>query len=213
MKTGTQQTQHRSSAAAPFRSAIHPRLSDTSLTRRRRQRTGSEQRIDPGDFRTTLGHAPTSVVVVTAGASEGLVGVAIGSFVSISLDPPLVGFFADKSSSSLPKISRNGNFCANVLGADRAELGRAFSRRTQDRFEGVEWSSGDFGNPILADALAWIECDIDEELVLGDHVLVVGRVRSMRLNPGLDDPAGLVFYRGAFADLDRHAGDTPVGTR
>ena len=45
--------------------------------------------IDPADFRKVLGHFPTGVMVVTGATDEGPAGMAIGSFASVSLDPPL----------------------------------------------------------------------------------------------------------------------------
>ena len=67
--------------------------------------------IDPTEYRTTLGTYPTGVVVITGATPEGPVGVVIGSFTSVSLDPPLVGFLPGKSSTSWPKIEATGRFC------------------------------------------------------------------------------------------------------
>nr|WP_308340772.1 flavin reductase family protein [Rhodococcus sp. USK10] len=68
--------------------------------------------IDPRQFRDILGHFPTGVVAVTAADNEGRpVGMAVGSFTSVSLDPPLVAFLPDKSSSTFPKIRAAKRFC------------------------------------------------------------------------------------------------------
>ena len=79
--------------------------------------------FDEAKFRQVLGHYPTGVVVVTAIGDDGEpAGLAIGSFSSVSLDPPLVAFFPGKSSSSWPRIESAGTFCVNILGADQYDI-------------------------------------------------------------------------------------------
>lgn len=186
----------------PFRSAIHPRISQNLGRRRTIVPYAPGHAIDPQEFRKTLGHVPTSVVVVTGMGADGPLGVAIGSFVSISLDPPLVGFFSDRKSVTVPMIVGTGAFCVNVLGANRAELGRVFSRPSEDRFSGLEWQPGVTGCPALSDSIAWIECDVMEEIPLGDHNLIVGAVKRLAVNDHIADPVGLAFYRGGFSGLN-----------
>ena len=75
------------------------------------------QNFDSAQFRAVLGHVPTSVVVVTGLDGEGKAfGITIGSFASVSLDPPLVGFFPGTRSQSWAAIRESGRFCVNVLG-------------------------------------------------------------------------------------------------
>ena len=63
----------------------------------------SGPQIDESRFRQVLGHFPTGVTVVASKAGdEPPVGLAVGSFFSVSLEPPLVGFCPGKSSSSWP---------------------------------------------------------------------------------------------------------------
>ncbi|MSX92804.1 MAG: flavin reductase, partial [Actinobacteria bacterium] len=79
--------------------------------------------IDPAKFRQVLGHFPTGVTVVTATKADGTpVGLTIGSFTSVSLDPPLVGFLPTVDSDRWADIDDTGSFCVNVLGADQGEL-------------------------------------------------------------------------------------------
>ena len=74
-----------------------------------------------------LGHFTTGVTVITAGAPDGPVGLAVGSFASVSLDPPMVGFFPDRGSSSWPKIEASGHFCVNVLAEAQEDVCRRFA--------------------------------------------------------------------------------------
>ena len=152
----------------------------------------------PADrFRTVLGHHPTGVTAVTAFDGEP-VGMTIGSFCSISLDPMLVGFFVEQGSSTWPRIRRAGTFAVNVLAEDQHELCRVFSTRGAERFANASWSSGLGGAPLLDGAIAWIECEILQLVHAGDHELAIGAVRRFR-----EGPPGrpIVFYRGEYAQL------------
>jgi 3-hydroxy-9,10-secoandrosta-1,3,5(10)-triene-9,17-dione monooxygenase reductase component len=146
------------------------------------------------EFRRVLGHLPTGVVAITAWDDEP-VGMAVGSFVSISLDPPLVGFFVDRGSTTWPRIERAGSFAANVLSAGQEELCRRFGQRGVDRFADVRWQPGHAEAPLIAGAVAWIECDIRDVLETGDHLLVIGAVHRLR---GHGDARPLVFFRSDY---------------
>jgi len=110
--------------------------------------------FDSAEFRRVLGHYPTGVTVVTGVENGSPVGLAIGSFGSVSLDPPLVMFCPGKSSSSWPAIQRSGSFCVNVLADDQAAISSRFAGRDPDKFAGVEWSTRVTGSPVIDGCLA-----------------------------------------------------------
>ena len=113
--------------------------------------------FDEAKFRQVLGHYPTGVVVVTAMPADGEpAGLAIGSFTSVSLDPPLVAFFPDKSSSSWPRIESAGTFCVNILGEDQEDVCRVFAMKGTDKFASIGWRPGRTGAPVINDVVAWI---------------------------------------------------------
>jgi 3-hydroxy-9,10-secoandrosta-1,3,5(10)-triene-9,17-dione monooxygenase reductase component len=149
------------------------------------------------DLRDVLAHFPTGMVAITADDGQPL-GLTIGSFTSISLEPPLVGFFVDRSSSTWPRLQRAGAFAVNVLGRRHDDLCRRFAQKGADRFAGVAWVPGRSGCPLIEDALAWIECEIADVIDVGDHHLVVGAVLGLEL--GQREPP-LIFFRRALAPL------------
>lgn len=155
--------------------------------------------IDPQDYRTTLGSYPTGVVIITAAAEEGPVGLAIGSFSSVSLDPPLVGFLPDKGSSSWPKIEATGSFCVNVLAADQLDVCRAFASRGGDKYASVTWRTAATGSPVIEGAIAWVDCAIERVDEAGDHWFVLGRVQEMAVER--PDTGPLLFFRGQYGDF------------
>lgn len=151
--------------------------------------------VDEAKFRQVLGHYPTGVVVVTAVDQDVPVGLAIGSFTSVSLDPPLVAFYPDKKSSSWPKIEAAGSFCVNILGEDQEDVCRVFAAKSADKFATIGWRPGRTGAPIINGVIAWIECSIERVDDAGDHWLVLGRAVDLEVG----EPGGpLLFFRGGY---------------
>ncbi|MGY0498273.1 flavin reductase [Nocardia sp. FBN12] len=152
--------------------------------------------LDTREFRRVLGQYPTGVSVVTGIATDGsTVGLAVGSFTSVSLDPPLVAFMPASTSQSWPKIRETGRFCVNVLAADQEHICRSFATTAADKFAGLSWRPASSGAPILDDALAWIDCDLDTEYEAGDHLIVVGRVRDLHSER---HSLPLLFFQGGY---------------
>ena len=154
--------------------------------------------FDSARFRQVLGHFTTGVTVITAAGDAGPVGLAIGSFSSVSLDPPLVGFFPDKTSSSWPRIQAAGAFCVNILGEDQEDVCRRFAMKGDDKFAGLGWRPAGSGAPLIDDVLAWIDCDIESVTEAGDHYLVLGAVRDLGV---ADEGAPLLFFRGGYGSF------------
>jgi flavin reductase (DIM6/NTAB) family NADH-FMN oxidoreductase RutF len=154
--------------------------------------------ITARDFRDVLGCYPTGVCVVTSSDEGARYGMAVGSFTSISLDPRLVGFFPDKSSTSWPRIEKTGRFCVNVLGGDHLPICGRFASKAADKFEGLSHQRSPGGLPLIDDAVAWIECRISSVQEIGDHLFVVGAVEALGKR---DDGAPLLFFRGGYHRL------------
>ena len=152
--------------------------------------------FDSTEFRRVLGHFPTGVTVVTAIDGGVPVGLAIGSFGSVSLDPPLVMFCPGRTSNSWPAIERSGSFCVNVLGDDQAALSSLFAGREPDKFAGVTWSTRATGSPAIDGCIAWIDCTIETVHEAGDHWIVLGRVAD--LGVGRPEAGPLIFFMGGY---------------
>jgi flavin reductase (DIM6/NTAB) family NADH-FMN oxidoreductase RutF/DNA-binding IclR family transcriptional regulator len=153
-------------------------------------------------FRRVLGQYPTGVCIVTAIGSDGrAVGMSVGSFTSLSLDPPLVVFMPDKGSSSWPKIRRATSFCVNVLAAGQESLCRQFAAKLPDKFVGVSWHPAGSGAPIIDGVVAWIDCDLERVDDGGDHEIAVGRVRALDVG---ESALPLLFFRGGYGRFSPH---------
>jgi flavin reductase (DIM6/NTAB) family NADH-FMN oxidoreductase RutF len=158
--------------------------------------TTASAQLDSGLFRYVLGHYPTGVTVVTMIKDGQPLGMVVGSFTSVSLDPPLVAFLPDKSSSTYRSMGRPDTFVINVLGADQEPLCRTFaSKTTTEKWAGVLWHPAASGAPILDAAVAWIDCRLHAVYDGGDHDIVVGRVEALDVNsPSLP----LLFFQGGY---------------
>jgi flavin reductase (DIM6/NTAB) family NADH-FMN oxidoreductase RutF len=160
--------------------------------------------IDQARFRKVLGHFPTGVTVVTGLDGGEPSGLTIGSFTSVSLDPPLVGFLAAKDSDSWPGIEPSGAFCVNVLGAEQGELCWHFAKTGLGKFEGVPWHPSPLGSPILDGAIAWIDCRIEAVHEMGDHWFVLGRVVALDHVEDFEVHP-LLFFRGSLGRFLAHS--------
>lgn len=156
----------------------------------------SETTIDPALFRQVLGSYPTGVCAITATAADGApVGMVIGSFTSVSLDPPLVGFLPDKNSSTWPMIEAAGHFCVNVLASDQMDVCRQLAAKGPDKFAGLEVAMSDHGHPVIVSSIARIDCDIHAVVDAGDHWFVMGKVLSLEV---VRDEDPMLFHRGRY---------------
>lgn len=152
------------------------------------------------DFRRALGEFATGVAVVTArGRGEGLVGMTMSSFNSVSVDPPLVLFSIDRKSMSLPAMLEAKGFAVNVLARDQENISNRFARALSDKWDQVEISVGHAEAPLIAGALGHFECEPYANYDGGDHVIFVVRVVRYATHP--DAPAPLIFFRGRYRDV------------
>lgn len=154
--------------------------------------------IDSSEYRRVLGHFPTGVTVVTAADDNGAAGMAIGSFASVSLDPPLVMFCPGNTSASWLRMKEIGAFCVNVLGDDQADVCGVFAGKADDKFEGIEWTTEVTGSPVIPGSIAWIDCEVHAIHDGGDHDIVVGLVKALGTVDDADERGPLLFFQGGY---------------
>lgn len=155
--------------------------------------------ISVEDYKAILGSWATGVTIVTARAGEHIHGMTVSAFTEVSLDPPLVLVCADKSSNTHPVIAEGGVFAVNILARDQEALSNKFaSKKDEDkRFEGLDYESGKTGAPLIAGAVASLDCRVDTAHDAGDHVIYVGRVEDCRVS----DREPLLYCRGKYHSL------------
>jgi flavin reductase (DIM6/NTAB) family NADH-FMN oxidoreductase RutF len=158
------------------------------------------RQFDSTDFRRALSQFATGVTVITTRQADGaFLGLTANSFNSLSLEPPLVLWSLSTGASSMPIFVGNSHYVINVLAADQGHLAERFSKRIENRFEGVEFSLSQTGQPILKGVTAWFECHNRNRYPEGDHVIFVGEVEHCEAQP---QPA-LVYHGGQFGDTGK----------
>lgn len=165
------------------------------------------QNVEPVLFRQVLGCYATGVVVVAALVDGVPQGLAVNSFTSVSMDPPLVAFCAARTSSTWPALRRSAGFAVSVLSQDQEQACRVFARKGADRFAEVRWTVSPGGHPVLDGALAWLDLRAGDIHQAGDHELVIGEVTGLAV---VAEGKPLVFFRSAFVEVGQAAAQAPA---
>lgn len=142
-----------------------------------------------------------SVVTALDRSSDAVVGLTVSSFVTLSFDPPLVMFAIQHDASSYPSIVASRAFGVSLLDATQIDVARRFAVKGADKASGTPVETGEvLAVPLIAGALAQIECRTSQIFISGDHAIVVGLVEAARARDG--DPL-LYFARsyGTFTPL------------
>ena len=140
---------------------------------------------------------PAPVAVVTTELEGERFGLTVGSLVSLSLAPPLVGISIGKDSSSHEPIRRAGGWAVSLLGGAQADVAQHFARSgipPVALWVGVAVHDGARG-PLVDGALGWLECRTVGEHDAGDHTIFIAEVESITLGRASE---GLVYRDGQF---------------
>lgn len=159
-------------------------------------------------LRTAFGSFPSGVTAVCGvGADGDPVGMAASSFVSLSLDPPLVAVCMQKTSTSWPRLRRLRRLGLSVLAQDQEDACVRLSGKG-DRFSDIDWVSTADGAVFVSGASVWLECSLFNEVPGGDHTIAMLEIHRLHTEPGV---APLVFHGSAFRRLEV-AVDTEVAS-
>ena len=155
-------------------------------------------------FRHVMGHFVTGVTVVTTMVDDKPIGMTAQSFVSLSLNPPLVMFCPTQNSYTWEQIEAKGRLCINVLSRKQEAISRTFAAKAGERFDGIGWVPAPVtGSPLLENVNAWIDCEIHDVHPGGDHLIVVCRVLALAAPDDAGEP--LAFYLGKYGEVNRTA--------
>ncbi|WP_432557861.1 flavin reductase family protein [Granulicoccus sp. GXG6511] len=161
--------------------------------------TESTTAITQALFREVLGHYPTGVTIVTGTAADGEhLAMIVGTFTSVSLDPPLVAFLPMRTSKTFARLAECESLCINVLTGDQEDLGRTIASRWENKLDGVDWFPSPSGDPILADSLAWLDVRLESTIEAGDHSIALCRIVDMAVH---NPVAPLIFFQGGYGSF------------
>lgn len=161
-----------------------------------------ETTFDALAFRSVFRTHPAGVGVVTLNGPDGPTGFTATSVVSVSADPPIVLFTIMESSSNWPALSQADTVVIHFLGSENAELSRRFSTSGIDRFDGVEWTPLETGEPLLGGVDTWMRCKIlSRERAGGSYVVLV---EPLECRVG-EDRQPLVYHDRRYHRLGDHS--------
>lgn len=164
--------------------------------------------MNASDFRAHMASVPTSVVIAASLDQGRPVGMVVGTFTSVSLDPPLVGFLGDLGSTTMPTLIGTGRIAFSVLARDAyPTVTDAFRRRADERFDGVDWVPSPTGMPRVRPAVLHVEGPVVSTAPAGDHQIV-------RVSPTLIEAGGgdspLVFWGGRMMGVGEARLSAPI---
>jgi len=157
--------------------------------------------LSPSALREAFGYFPSGVIAIAAEVDGAKVGLAASTFVPVSLDPPLVSFCVQNSSTTWPKLKDLPFLGISLLGESHDEAVKTLAAKTGDRFAGMETQSTERGAVFIHGTSVWLESGIEQLVEAGDHTIVVLRVHAITLHDDPDIQAPIVFHRSAFRRL------------
>ena len=118
------------------------------------------------------------MAVLTVDAEGERLGLTVGTVLSLSLDPPLVGVSISRQAAMHELLRTAGGFALSLLAGDQEGVAQHFARGVPPlaHWHGIEWREGALGTPLLEGALGWLEARLVDEHETGDHTLFVGGV-------------------------------------
>ncbi len=154
--------------------------------------------VSSEEFRRACGRFATGVAVASvldgAGTPHGL---TVSSFTSVSLEPPLMLICLGHAVTSIDQFRESRHFAINVLAEEQRELSERFATKGSDRFDGLAWERGEFGVPLLTNALATMECAVVRRVTAGDHDIFIGEMLRARVRDGQP----LIYYASSYRVL------------
>jgi flavin reductase (DIM6/NTAB) family NADH-FMN oxidoreductase RutF len=159
--------------------------------------------ISSSEIRHALSHLATGVTVVTSlNSAAEPVGTTASAVSSLSLDPPLLLVCLARTSVTRTALREHGAFAVNVLSAEQHELSGHFARSgSTASWAAISHHVSQHGVPILAGALASVECAVERCVDGGDHEIIIGRVHGLDVSATESEP--LLHYRGSYAAISR----------
>jgi flavin reductase (DIM6/NTAB) family NADH-FMN oxidoreductase RutF len=156
---------------------------------------------NPDDFKGAMGSWAAGVTVVTTKHGDLVYGITVSSFTSLSIEPLLVEVALQNRNRLVDMIRQSGRFAVSILAEGQQDISGYFAsggREPAEAFPKITTTEWHTGSPIIAGALAHVDCELHEMLPGGDHTIVVGRVLGAAYNPDLNP---LLYFRREYRTL------------
>jgi flavin reductase len=161
---------------------------------------------DERGFKAAMGSQAASVNVITMWDEERRpLGMTATAFASVSVDPLQVLVCVNRSTRTYHQIATGGAFGVNILGSPAQAISDYCARPGADKQLATEWlvSSGDWRCPALGGALAFLDCEIAQDVEAGSHAVLIGSVRGIGLSSLAHQLEPLLHFRGSYRQMER----------
>ena len=146
-------------------------------------------------FKNILSCWTTGITVITVSSKNDWQAFTANSFASVSMTPPLICMNVANRLTSREYIAREGHFAVNILTEKQLDLGKRFAGYFDDqlnnRFDGLECDTTQYGDPLLPEAMAWLSCTVEHMINLGENTMFIGRVKD---GSGTDGHSPLLYH-------------------
>lgn len=162
---------------------------------------GSSSKSDPEALVQVMRQIPSAVTIITAGNGSRSRGVTIGSFTSLSMDPPLVSFNLARESQMHTIMESAQSFVVHIPDSKQQDLCNRFAMsdlEDEEQFKDVEVSRVISGAPVLKGMIAEIYCLVDRKITAGDHTIIIGEIREIHHHR---TDSAMVYLDGAYRNL------------
>lgn len=160
--------------------------------------------VSSADFRNAMRRLAGGVSVITAGKGNDISGMTVTSVSSLSVDPPSLIVAINREASSWPLVKRYGFFGISILTSDQLDIAERFTGKGglngAARFAGADWTTSASGVPLLAGALAAIDCEVEDVVERHSHAIVIGRVLDVAVSARA---AALTYWQGRYVAIDQ----------
>jgi 3-hydroxy-9,10-secoandrosta-1,3,5(10)-triene-9,17-dione monooxygenase reductase component len=164
--------------------------------------------ITPPVFRQVLRSLPTTVTVAAAMEKNEPIGMLVGSFGYVSMEPMLVGFFGDHRSKTLSRLLNATTWSFNVLNSDHDYILEVFRGPAEQRFAQLPWARSGRNLPLIRDCLMSIEAVRHSTVPTGDHTLVLAEVVDVH-SPG-EHVNPLLYHHGTTTTVHQQCRREPT---
>ncbi|HTI14227.1 MAG TPA: flavin reductase family protein [Dictyobacter sp.] len=154
-----------------------------------------EAAIDSMQYQHIMGYYATGIAIITTLHQQQSIGFTVDSFCSVSSEPALISFCTDSHASVRSLLDETTNFCVNILSDKQKAIFPVFAKAGGTRFHATEYYRTTSNIPVLAGALAWLECSVLAIHPAGNRNLILGRVHNMKI---ISDDKPLIYYKGHF---------------
>ncbi len=157
--------------------------------------------VSPDELKSVMATVAATVTIVTVRSDEGLIGLTVSAFLSVSADPAIILVCIDKATASLQAVLDAEGFTVNIMPEGAEDEAMLFATHGADKFGASEWTEPETRNagPVLTSSLARLECITIDRTEVGDHWVLYGSV--MLADIAMPDVGPLVWWGRGFAGL------------